>query len=188
MTGLKILSIPLLHPLNMYRERTPSEPILLGIPRPGGMKTVTDLWGTIRYQELWKIGKLSRKQSNPPSKLSLTSKSKKSPTRNKDLGSSWIGSTNTSCQPLKPSNTMTNHVYRLKNYGTHSIQPSTLLFIAMSISMSFTKLLTNPPLHGPHFLRKSSGVLSLTAITLLHHDQTSYHGATSKPLSKMLIA
>jgi len=27
----------------MYRERTPSEPILLGIPRPGGMKTVIDL-------------------------------------------------------------------------------------------------------------------------------------------------
>ena len=134
------------------------------------MKTVINLWGTIKHQELWKIGKLSKKQSNPPSEPSLISKSKKLPTRNKDLRSSWIGSTNTSCQLSKLSNTMTNHVYWLKNYRMYSTQLSILLFITMLTLMSFIKSLTNLLPHGPHFLRKSSGVLLLTTITLLYQD------------------
>ena len=180
-TGLKILLIPLLHPSNIHRERMPNKPISLGIPSSGRMKTVIDLWGTIEHQELWKIGKLLRKQSNLLSKPSLISKSKKSLIRNEDLGSSWIGSTNASCQLSKPSSTMTNYAYQMKNYGTYSIQSSILLFIVMLILMSFTKSLTNPLSHGPHFLRKSPRVLLLTAITFLHQDQTSYHGDISKP-------
>ena len=56
-----MLSIPSLCLLNMHGERMPNKPISLGIPRPGGMKTVIDLWETIGYQELWKIRKLLRK-------------------------------------------------------------------------------------------------------------------------------
>ena len=40
---LKMLSIPSLCLLNMHGERMPNKPISLGIPRPGGMKTVIDL-------------------------------------------------------------------------------------------------------------------------------------------------
>ena len=174
-TDLKMLSISSLCLLNMHGERMPNKPISLNILRPGRIKTVIDLWETIGHQKLWKIGKLLRKQSKPPSKPSLTSKSKKLLIRNEDLGSSWIGSINAICQLLKPSNTMTDYVYQLKNYGTYSIQLSTLLFIAMSMLMSFTKSLTNPPLHGSHFLRKSLGVLSLTIITLLHQDCCGNH-------------
>ena len=42
-TGLEMLLIPSLCPLNMHEERTPNKPISLGTPRPGEMKTVINL-------------------------------------------------------------------------------------------------------------------------------------------------
>ena len=186
--GLKTLSIPSPHPSSMCEERILNELISLGIPRAGGMKTVINLWGTIGHQELLKIGRSWKKQSNPPSKLSLTSKSKKSPIRNEDLGSSWIGLTNISYQLSKSSDIIIDYVYWLKNYEIYSIQLSTLLFIAKLTSMSFMKLLSNPPPHGPHFLRKNSEVLSLTVTTPLYQDQTSYHGDILKLYLKTMLA
>ena len=110
LTNLKTLSTHLLYILNVYRGRIPSSSILQGILRAGGIRNVIDPWETIEYQEILKTRRSLRKQSKLPSSPFLILKSKKLPTKNKDLGNSWAGSTNTNYQPSKPLNIMINHV------------------------------------------------------------------------------
>jgi len=50
------------------------------------MKTVIDLSINTENQEALKIGNRSRRQLRPPKDHSLTSRSRRSPTRAKDLG------------------------------------------------------------------------------------------------------
>jgi len=66
----------------------PKESRLQNTPRYNGMKTVDNLSTYTENQETLTIGNHSRKLSKPPKELFLTLKSRKSPIRIMDLGSS----------------------------------------------------------------------------------------------------
>ena len=91
-----MLSIHLLQTPKVHGERILNKSISLDTQRASGMRIVINLLGIIGWQELLKTRRSLRKQSNLPSDLSSISKSKKSPTKNEDLGNSWARSTNTS--------------------------------------------------------------------------------------------
>ena len=103
-------------------------------------------------------------------------KSKRSLIKGKALGSLLVGSTGDGFLRLRPSNTMANHVYPRKVYGTLCIAPSIQLKIDKSISKSLTKLTTNPWLCGLHFLKKNSSRQSQNTMTLRLQVQTDSRG------------
>ena len=86
LTNLKMLSTHLFHILNVYGEGIPSLLILQDVLRASGTRNVIDPWETIGHQEILKTGRFLRKRSKLPSSSFLILKSKKSPTKNKDLG------------------------------------------------------------------------------------------------------
>ena len=87
-TILKTLSTYLFWILNIYREIILSSSILQDILRAGGMRNVINPWETIEHQEILKTGRSLRKWSKLLSSSFSILKSKKSPTKNKDLGNS----------------------------------------------------------------------------------------------------
>ena len=156
------------------------------IQKAGGMRIAIVLWLVIRCQEVWRIGKSLKELSSWPSKLSSILKFKKLQTRNRDLGSLWAGSTNTSYQPSSQLNMMINNVLKLRIYGMLSIPYSTRHSIVKSMSMSWTKLMTNLYHSGPYFQKKSSDLPSLSAIIRLLLALTNCHGVIWNVFSKRI--
>ena len=144
-----------------------NESELSNIQKAGRMRIAIVLWLDIEHQEVWRIGKSSKELSSWLSKLSLIFKFKKSQTRNGNLGSLWAGSTNASYQPSSPLNMMINNILKSRTYEILSIPYSTRHSIVMSMSKSWTKLMINLYCLSPHFQKRSSDSLSLSAIICL---------------------
>ena len=155
-TNSNLLPTCLLPKLKMYGEQIQNESILWDGPRVGGTRSIVLCWVTIGQHEVLKIGKYSRAKSKPPNNCFLTSRFKKSLTKNKGLESSWIGSTNTNYLPLKLSSTMINNVSISMTCGIHFILCSTQLSIVKLMLKSLMKYPKNQPSLGPCFQRKSS--------------------------------
>jgi len=103
-------------------------------------------------------------------------KSKRSLTKGKALGSLPVGSKSKGFPQLRPSNIMANHAYLQKAYRTLYITPSIQHKINKSTLKSSTKLTTNPWCCGLLFLKKNSSRQSQNAMTLWLQVQTDSCG------------
>jgi len=93
-------------------------------------------------------------------------KSKRSLTKGKSLGSLPVGSTSKGFPRLRPSNTTANHAYLQKAFGMLYTAPSIQCKINKSTLKSLTKSTTNPQLCGLLFLKKNSSRQLQNAMTL----------------------
>jgi len=154
--------------------------------RSGGTRNIANLWTSIGRQESSRIERVSRKQSKTPRGLFSISRFKRLPTKVKDLGSSWAGSTNANYQPLKLLSTKTNHVLPSTVFRTLSTSHLILLFINKLTLRSLRRLLISHHLFGYYSPKRNSGVQLLITITLPLQNQISCLGAISKLFSSTM--
>ena len=122
---------PLLQELITLGKQIQNKSKLPNGPKAGGTRNITTPWTYIDYWEVGRIGKTSRIKSKPQKNLSSIIKFKKSWTKDKDHGNSWIGSTRRNYQQLKWSNTMISNVWISMACG--------VLFTLLSIWLTIVK-------------------------------------------------